>query len=114
VVYDPVGGDFTEAAVRSLGWNGRLLVVGFAAGPIPKIPTNLVLLKSCQLVGVFWGAFMQREPARNREHVARLFEWIASGRIRPHLDATLPLDRAGEALERLARREVRGKLVLVT
>lgn len=113
VVVDPVGGDATEAALRSLAWNGRLLVVGFAAGSIPRIPANLVLLKGCQLVGVFWGAFMAREPARNREHLVRLFEWIAAGRVRPHVDAALPLDRAGEALERLARREVRGKLVLV-
>lgn len=113
VVYDPVGGDFTEAAIRTLGWEGRLLVVGFASGTIPRIPTNLVLLKNCQLMGVFWGAFTQREPARNREHIAQLTEWIVQGRVRPHIDAALPLERAGEALERLARREVRGKLVLV-
>jgi NADPH2:quinone reductase len=113
VVYDPVGGDMTEAAIRTLGWEGRLLVVGFASGTIPKIPTNLMLLKNCQLVGVFWGAFTQRDPARNREHVATLMAWIAEGRVRPHIDAAIPLARAGEALERLARRDVTGKLVLV-
>jgi NADPH2:quinone reductase len=113
VVYDPVGGDMTEAAIRCLGWEGRLLVVGFASGTIPKVPTNLMLLKNCQLVGVFWGAFTQREPARNREHIARLMAWIAEGRVRPHIDAALPLERAAEALDRLARREVIGKLVLV-
>jgi NADPH2:quinone reductase len=113
VAYDPVGGDFTEAAIRSLAWNGRLLVVGFTTGTIPKIPTNLVLLKGCEIVGVFWGAFTQREPLRNREHVTRLMQWITEGRVRPHLDATLPLAQAGEAIARLARREAKGKLVLV-
>lgn len=113
VVYDPVGGDFTEAAIRSLGWEGRLLVVGFTTGTIPRIPTNLVLLKNCQVMGVFWGAFTVREPARNREHIARLMAWIAEGRLRPHIDAALPLGRAAEALGRLAAREARGKLVLV-
>lgn len=113
VVYDPVGGDYTEAAIRSLAWNGRLLVVGFTTGTIPKIPTNLVLLKGCEIVGVFWGAFTQRDPARNREHIGRLLQWIAEGRVEPHVDATLPLERASVALTRLAQREARGKLVLV-
>jgi NADPH2:quinone reductase len=113
VVYDPVGGDFTEPAVRSLGWDGRLLVVGFAAGPIPRIPTNLLLLKSCWIGGVFWGAFSQRDPQLNRAHVAQVLAWIEQGRLRPHIDATLPLERAAEALARLARREAKGKLVLV-
>jgi NADPH:quinone reductase len=113
VVYDPVGGDFTEAAVRSLGWDGRLLVVGFTAGSIPKIPTNLLLLKSASISGVFWGAFTVRDPARHREHVARVIEWIADGRLRPHIDAAFPLEHAALALHRLARREARGKLVLV-
>lgn len=113
VVYDPVGGDFTEPALRAIAWEGRYLIVGFAAGPIPRILANLVLLKSCQVVGVFWGAFAQREPGRNAANVARVLEWLAEGSIRPHIDAVLPFDRAGEALERIARREVKGKLVLV-
>lgn len=113
VVYDPVGGEYTETAIRCLGWEGRLLVVGFTTGTIPKIPTNLLLLKNCQAMGVFWGAFTMREPARNREHIAQLMAWIAEGRVRPHIDAAIPLGRAAEALGRLERREARGKLVLV-
>ena len=92
VVYDPVGGDYTEAALRAMAWGGRLLVVGFASGPIPKIPTNLVLLKSCQIVGVFWGQFAMREPEKNRAHVEQVLRWIEEGRIRPHLDSVLTFD----------------------
>jgi NADPH2:quinone reductase len=113
VVYDPVGGPYTEQALRAVGWEGRLLVVGFAAGDIPKIPLNLVLLKSCQIVGVFWGAFAMRSPEKNRENARRIFEWVAEGKLRPHLDAVLPFEQTGEALERLARRDVKGKIVLV-
>jgi len=113
VVYDPVGGAHTEAAVRALAWEGRLLVVGFAAGPIPKIPTNLVLLKSCQIVGVFWGAFAARWPEKNRAHAERVLAWIDEGKLRPHVDAVFPFSRAAEALERIERRGVKGKLVLV-
>jgi NADPH2:quinone reductase len=113
VVYDAVGGDATEAALRTMAWGGRHLVIGFASGSIPKVPANLVLLKSCELVGVFWGAFAQRNPAENRAHVERLMAWLVEGRIRPHVDAVLPFDRAREALERLERREVKGKVVLV-
>ncbi len=113
VIYDPVGGQFAEPALRSIAWEGRYLVVGFAAGEIPKIPLNLVLLKGCQVAGVFWGSFAMREPARNRANAERLFAWIAEGRLAPHVDDVLPFDRAGEALERLERREVKGKLVLV-
>lgn len=112
VVYDPVGGDMTEAALRSMAWAGRHLVVGFASGTIPRIPANLLLLKSCELVGVFWGAFAMRSPAENRAHVEQVLAWLAEGKVRPHVDAVLPFDRAAEALERLARREVMGKLVL--
>lgn len=113
VVYDPVGGDYTEQALRAMAWAGRHLVVGFAAGPIPKIPTNLLLLKSCQLVGVFWGQFAMRDPERNRAHVAQVLTWLGEGRIRPHVDAVLPFTSAGEALRRLSRRQVKGKIVLV-
>ena len=113
VIYDPVGGPFAEPALRAIAWEGRYLVVGFAAGDIPKIPLNLVLLKGCQVTGVFWGSFAMREPARNRANAERLFAWVAEGRLAPHIDDALPFDRAAEALERLERREVKGKLVLV-
>ncbi len=113
VIYDPVGGPHTEAAVRRLAWQGRLLVVGFASGEIPKLPLNLVLLKGCQIVGVFWGAFANREPARNRAHVEQLLQWLADGELAPHLDAVMPFEQAAAALQRLADRRARGKLVLV-
>ena len=113
VVYDPVGGELTEAAVRGTGWNGRYLVVGFASGTIPKLPLNLVLLKGCQIVGVFWGMFSMREPARNRAHADQLLRWIAEGKLAPSIDAVLPFSATAEALVRLERREVKGKLVLV-
>ena len=112
VIYDPVGGAYSEQALRAIAWEGRYLVVGFAAGDIPKIPLNLVLLKSCQIVGVFWGAFAMRDPAKNRANAARILRWVAEGKLRPHIDATLPFARAQEALERMARRDVKGKLVL--
>lgn len=113
VVYDPVGGAFAEPALRSIGWQGRYLVVGFAAGEIPKIPLNLVLLKGCQIVGVFWGAFAIRDPARCRAHATKILAGVAAGELRPHVDATLPFAAAAEALARLEGRAVRGKLVLV-
>jgi NADPH2:quinone reductase len=113
VVYDPVGGALTEPALRGMAWQGRYLVIGFAAGEIPKIPLNLVLLKGCSIVGVFWGSFATRDPAANRAHCEKLFGWVAEGKLRPAIDATLPFDRAGEALARIEGREVKGKLVLV-
>ena len=113
VVYDPVGGSLAEAALRGTAWQGRYLVIGFASGEIPKIPLNLVLLKGCQIVGVFWGSFAMREPAKNHAHAEQLFAWVAEGKLRPAVDAALPFDRATEALERLEKRQVKGKLVLV-
>ena len=113
VVYDPVGGSLAEAALRSTAWQGRYLVVGFASGDIPKIPLNLVLLKGCQIVGVFWGSFAMREPQKNRAHAHQIFTWIAEGKLRPAVDAVLPFSEASEALSRLDRRQVKGKLVLV-
>lgn len=113
VIYDPVGGAYSEAALRCIAWEGRHLVVGFAAGDIPKIPLNLTLLKGCQIVGVFWGQFVMRSPEKNRAHGERLLGWIAEGKLTPHVDATLPFAEAARALERMERREVRGKLVLV-
>jgi NADPH2:quinone reductase len=113
VVYDPVGGPLAEVALRGTAWQGRYLVVGFASGEIPKIPLNLVLLKGCQIVGVFWGAFAMREPARHHAHAAQIFQWVAEGKLKPAVDAVLPFDRAADALERLEQRKVMGKLVLV-
>jgi NADPH:quinone reductase len=113
VVYDPIGGSYAEAALRGTAWQGRYLVIGFASGEIPKIPLNLVLLKGCQIVGVFWGSFAARDPARNRDHARQVLQWVAEGKLRPAVDAALPFDRAGEALERLENRQVKGKLVLV-
>lgn len=113
VVFDPVGGPYSEQAIRSTAWGGRFLVIGFAAGEIPKIPLNLTLLKSCAIVGVFWGAFTARDPARNRELIAELFDWHAQGKIRPHVSATYPLQKAGDALDDLLGRRVMGKAVLL-
>jgi NADPH:quinone reductase len=113
VIYDPVGGALAEPALRGIAWQGRYLVVGFAAGDIPKIPLNLVLLKGCQIVGVFWGSFVMRNPAKNHAHCEQLFRWIAEGKLRPSIDATLPFTEAAEALGRLERRQVKGKVVLV-
>ena len=111
VVYDAVGGDYAEPAVRALAWEGRFLVVGFPAG-IPKIPLNLTLLKSCQIVGVFWGAFTMRDPARNAEHVAELFQFYTDGKIRPRVTASLPLEQAADGLKMLEERKATGKIVL--
>jgi NADPH2:quinone reductase len=113
VVYDPVGGPLAEASLRSIAWQGRFLVVGFASGEIPKIPLNLALLKGCQIVGVFWGSFAMREPAKNRAHGKQLFAWVAEGKLRPHVDTVLPFERAREGLERLEQRAAKGKIVLV-
>lgn len=112
VVYDPVGGALAEPALRGTGWQGRYLVVGFASGEIPRIPLNLVLLKGCQIVGVFWGSFAMREPVKNRAHADQIFAWVAEGTLRPAVDAVLPFARAAEALSRLDRRHVKGKVVL--
>jgi NADPH2:quinone reductase len=114
VVYDPVGGPFTEPALRSLAWRGRLLVVGFAAGEIPRIPLNLTLLKGCSIVGVFWGEFTRREPQRFAEAMQRLAGWYAEGKLKPHVSETFPLERAAEALTLMAERRVTGKVVLLT
>jgi NADPH2:quinone reductase len=112
VVVDPVGGGFTEPALRSLAWRGRLLVVGFAAGEIPKIPLNLVLLKGCAIVGVFWGDFLRREPWAFMESVDQLGRWFAEGRLRPHISATFPLERGADAIKLMAARKVIGKVIV--
>jgi len=112
VVYDPVGGPYSEPAFRSIAWRGRLLVVGFAAGEIPRLPLNLALLKGASVVGVFWGDFARREPKQFANSVRQLGSWFREGRLRPHVSRTFPLEQAGEALKLLAARQVKGKIVL--
>jgi NADPH2:quinone reductase len=112
VVYDPVGGDYSEIGVRSMAWKGRFLVVGFAAGTIPKIPLNLALLKGCEIVGVFWGAFTKQEPQANRENNAEILAWARDGKLDAHIHAILPLEQTAEALGMLTRREAKGKVLL--
>jgi NADPH2:quinone reductase len=114
VIYDPVGGPYTEPAFRSIAWRGRLLVVGFAAGDIPKIPLNLALLKGASIVGVFWGDFSRREPARFAARAAQLTRWFEEGKLRPHVSETMPLARVADALNKMAARQVSGKIVLTT
>ena len=111
IVYDIVGGDYSEPALRSIAWEGRFLVIGFPAG-IAKMPLNLTLLKSCDIRGVFWGAFTAREPKKNAENIAQLFEWLKDGRIKPLVSETFPLERGGEAIAKLENREAVGKLVV--
>ena len=112
VIYDPIGGPFAEKAVRSMAWKGRYLVVGFAAGEIPKLPLNLVLLKSCDILGVFWGSWIAREPAAHRANSAELARWCAEGRLSAHVHAVYPLAQAAEALQAITNRKVMGKVVL--
>lgn len=114
VVVDPVGGRFTEPALRSIGWRGRLVVVGFAAGDIPKIPLNLALLKGSSIVGSSLGGWMRREPERFEESTRQLLSWHAEGRLKPRIDRTFPLERAAEAIAYMAGRHVKGKVVLTT
>jgi NADPH2:quinone reductase len=114
VVYDAVGGPYAEPALRSLAWGGRYLVIGFAAGEIPRIPLNLTLLKSCDIVGVFYGNFVQRGPAGNRALMTQLLDWVREGRLRPEISATYKLEQAPAAIEALRSRAVTGKIVLVT
>jgi NADPH2:quinone reductase len=113
VCYDPVGGEYSEPAIRSMAWDGRFLVIGFAAGDIPRIPLNLALLKGCQIVGVFWGAFSMRDPAGYRANIGELIEWWRDGKIKPHISATYPLERAGDAIAELGERRAKGKVVVV-
>ncbi|WP_181814666.1 NADPH:quinone oxidoreductase family protein [Sphingomonas aracearum] len=111
VIYDPVGGDYAEPALRAIGWEGRYLVVGFPAG-IPRLPLNLTLLKSCDVCGVFWGAFAARDPQANRAHVEQLFAFWREGKIAPRVTETFPFERGGEAIAKMAARGAIGKLVV--
>jgi NADPH2:quinone reductase len=112
VVYDPVGGALTEAALRSLAWKGRLLVIGFASGEIPRPPLNIPLLKGCDIRGVYWGEFTAREPEAHRENMAQLMEWAKSGVLSIHVHATYPLEEYHKAFEAIAKRQTLGKTLL--
>ncbi len=112
VIYDPVGGDLAEPALRALGWKGRFLVVGFAGGGIPKMPLNLLLLKGCDVLGVFWGAFTEKEPDAHRANVAWLFEKALAGELRVHIGGIVPLEGAAAAIRSIADRKAEGKLVV--
>lgn len=113
VIYDPVGGKLFEEAFRSIAWNGRMLVVGFAAGgEIPALPANLPLLKGASLIGVFWGAFAQRQPQDNAANFKQLFAWYAEGKLRPLVSQTFALEHAAEAIDTLGQRKAVGKLVV--
>ncbi len=114
VAFDPVGGDYSEPILRSMAWGGRFLVIGFAAGDIPRIPLNLPLLKVYSIVGVFWGSFMERDPGHGQENLMELLTWFAGGKLKPHVSATYSLEHVADALNDLIERKVTGKAVLVT
>jgi NADPH:quinone reductase len=113
VLYDPVGGDYAEPALRAMNWEGRYLVIGFAAGEIPKVPLNLTLLKGCDIVGVFWGASMARDPKKGLASLMEITNWIAEGKLKPYVSERIPLARAGEAIRLLMDRKAQGKVVVV-
>jgi NADPH2:quinone reductase len=112
VIYDPVGGAYSEAALRAIAWQGRFLVIGFAAGEIPKLPLNLVLLKGCDVLGVFWGSWIERNPAGHRANIEQLLAWMAKGQLSSHVHAVYPLSDAAAALKAIASRQVMGKVIL--
>ncbi|WP_151638118.1 MULTISPECIES: NADPH:quinone oxidoreductase family protein [Noviherbaspirillum] len=113
IVYDPVGGSYSEAALRSMAWNGHFLVIGFTAGEIPKIALNLTLLKGCSIVGVWWGGFLRSEPERAAALTRELVEWFRQGKVRPYISKRYPLEQAAQALVEVAARKVTGKIVLL-
>ena len=113
VIVDPVGGAYSEPALRGMAWNGRFLVIGFTAGEIPRIPLNLPLLKGCAIVGVFWGSFAARDPLHNQENLRELLSWFEAGTLKSRISARYPLERAADALNDLSERKVMGKAVLV-
>ena len=112
VIYDPIGGRYAEPAVRSMAWEGRYLVIGFAAGDIPKIPLNLVLLKGCDIVGVHWGAFAAREPEKEAANMSEIVRWCAEGKLSAHVHAVYPLSETAQALKDIAARKVMGKAIV--
>ena len=112
VIYDPVGDAYAEPALRTLAWEGRYLVVGFAGGEIPKIPLNLPLLKGCQIVGVFWGSFAMQFPHKNLQNTMELMQWYSEGKLNPHIHKIFPLHETHKAMEEMEARKVRGKIVV--
>ncbi|WP_281020011.1 NADPH:quinone oxidoreductase family protein [Minwuia sp. IMCC3060] len=112
VIYDPVGGDAFDESLRCINWGGRLLVIGFASGRIPEAKANLVLLKQCQIVGVFWGAWTERNPEECRSQFGTLLDWCAEGKLRPHVSMTFPLEQAPDAMKALAARKATGKVIV--
>ncbi|MDG1195189.1 MAG: NADPH:quinone oxidoreductase family protein [Polaribacter sp.] len=112
VIFDPVGGSFSEAALRAIAWKGRHLILGFANGEIPKIPVNLTLLKGASIVGVFWGVFAQKEPQKSLANIHQLLTWFSEGKINPHIDKTYSLQDAPKALGDMMDRKVKGKIVI--
>jgi NADPH2:quinone reductase len=112
VIYDPVGGDFSEQALRGIAWNGRFLVVGFAAGAIPNIPLNLPLLKGASIVGIFWGGFAMKYPKKNMSNTITLMQWHAEGKLNPYIHKTVSLEDTKDALDEMMNRKVKGKIVV--
>ena len=112
VIYDCVGGPYAEPALRAIAWMGRYLVIGFAAGDIPKFPINLMLLKSCDVVGVFWGQQVARDPDQHRDNMEQVLDWVAEGKLKPHVHATYPLEDTGTAIRLLDQRIVKGKVIV--
>jgi NADPH2:quinone reductase len=112
IIFDPVGGKYAEASLRAIAWEGRFLVIGFAAGDIPKMPLNLALLKGCDIRGVFWGAWVRQNPEKNRANLEKLVKWAAEGKISSHVDRTFPLAKTADALKVLVGRQAMGKVIL--
>lgn len=112
VVYDPIGGEQGEAALRGMDWAGRYLVIGFAAGNTPKLPLNLILLRSYDVLGVYWGAWVERDRAAHRKNMKQILAWLAEGKLKPHVQAVYPLEQATDALKAIAARQVMGKINL--
>jgi NADPH2:quinone reductase len=112
VLYDPVGGDYAEPALRAMAWEGRYLVLGFASGSIPRLPLNLVMLKGCAIIGVFWTAFVERNPEKHRANMIKLLDWCAEGKISPHIHSSFALIETAKALSLIEGRKVTGKVIV--
>ncbi len=113
IVFDPVGGSHTETALRATAWGGRLLVIGFAAGDIPKIPINLALLKERSIIGVYWGESIKHDPEGHARNVKQLVEWLVAGKVKPVISERVPLSEAAAAMKRMFNRQVKGKIVVL-